>query len=201
MAATEIVKESGESTRQPTTSRSEQPSPKQFNFSRHWRKRIAPLLADPQVVYALTLGMRLHDLEYKVGDPPWLIGRGPMEGQRVRQGCLSWYQPWGMCHNIAPFSWALGSKLYPDLNWGFLSGKFHTVAVGYLDDWQHPRWVMDILHFKQMNAQESLDFVMLQEWQFVDSLTRYAATFSDDPESAYRILTGQSDAPGERAAS
>lgn len=198
MAATETVKEIGEVTRQPTTSRSE---PKQFNFARHWRKRIAPHLSNPQVVNSLTLGMRLHDLEYKVGDPPWLIGKGPMEGQRVRKGCLSWYQPWGMCHNIAPFSWALGINLYPDLNWGFLSGKFHTVAVGYLDDWRHPRWVMDILLFKQMNAQESLDFVMLREWAFVDSLPRYAATFSDDPETAYQILTGQSKSPDERASS
>ena len=183
---------------QPTTRR---PTPKQFNFARHWRKRIAPLLSDRQVVNALTLGMLLYDPTYNEGDPPWLIGRGPVNGQRVRQGCLSWYQPWGRCHHIAPFSWALGRKLYPDLNWGFVSGELHTVAVGYLDDWNHPSWVIDILLFKEKDAKDSLDFAMQREWQFCDSLARYAATFSDDPEAAYCILTGQNGIVDQLASS
>lgn len=193
--------ESSKAMSQPTTIRSKRASPKQFNFARHWRQRIAPHLADPQVVTALTLGMYLLDPTYSEGDPPWLIGRGPVNGQRVRRGCLSWYQPWGRCHHIAPFSWAIGIKLYPDLNWGFVSGELHTVAVGYIDDWKHPLWVMDILLFREMTAEESLDLVMQRAWQFCDSLPRYAATFSDDPEAAYEVLTGQNGIADQLACS
>jgi len=177
------------------------PTPKQFNFACHWRKRIAPLLSDRQVATALALGMLLYDPTYREGDPPWLIGRGPLNGQRARRGCLSWYQPWGRCHHIAPFSWALGRKLYPDLNWGFVSGELHTVVVGYTKDWKHPSWVMDILLFREMTAEKSLELVMQREWQFCDSLARYAATFSDDPEAAYAILSGQTGLANQLACS
>lgn len=176
-------------------------TPRQFNFARHWRKRIAPILSDRQVVDALTLGMCMCDPTYKMGDPPWLVGRGWLNGQRVRRGCLSWYQPWGRCHHIATFSWVIGRKLYPDLNWGFLSGDLHTVAVGYVDDWRRPAWVMDILLFREMSAEESLEFVTQREWQFYDSLPRYAASFSNDPETAYAILTGKNGSADELACS
>jgi hypothetical protein len=60
---------------------------------------------------------------------------------------------------------------------------------------------MDILLFREKDAQESLNFVMQREWQFCDSLARYVATFSSDPEAAYNILTGQSEATDERGGS
>ena len=163
--------------------------PKHFNFARHWRKKIVPHLGDPAVVKALTLGLKLHDIDFGEGDPPWLCGRGQWDGQRARKGCLSWYQPWGLCHHIAPFCWALGQKLYPDLNWGFVSGEWHTVVIGWWDDWERPEWVMDILLFREKSAQESLDFVKLREWKFYDSLSRYAASFFDDPEVVHAGLT------------
>jgi hypothetical protein len=104
-------------------------NPRQYNFSRHWRKRIVPLLEHRGVLRVLTLGLKLHDIGYDQGDPPWLCGRGQWNGQRVKKGCLSWYQPWGRCHHIAPFCWALGKHLFPDLKWGFLSGELHTVVM------------------------------------------------------------------------
>jgi len=162
-------------------------SAKQFNFARHWRKKIAPVLADPTVMRALTVGMKLHDIHYEEGDPPWRFGRGPWNGQRARQGCLSWYQPWGRCHHIAPFCWALGRKLYPELNWGFITGDYHTVVVGWLGDWREPQWVMDILLFRDKTADESLEFARSKEWSFYPSLGRYAASFCDNPESAFEI--------------
>jgi hypothetical protein len=108
--------------------------------------------------------MKLLDLNYEDGDPPWLLGRGPLNGQRARFGCLSWYQPWGRCHHIAPFCWALGPKIYPGLNWGFLCGELHTVVIGFEEDWQKPQWVMDILLFKEKMAQQSIDFVKSRDW-------------------------------------
>ena len=99
---------------------------KQFNFARHWRRKIAPLLSDRDVVMAMTLGLKLYDINYGESDPPWLLGRGPLNGQRAREGCLSWYQPWGRCHYIAPFCWALGKKLFPDHEWGFITGDIHN---------------------------------------------------------------------------
>lgn len=158
--------------------------PKQYNFARHWRRKIAPHLDDPGVVKTLTLGLKLYDKSYNEGDPPWLVGRGPLNGQRAREGCLSWYQPWGRCHHIAPFSWVLGHTLYPDLKWGFLSGQLHTVVIGWSDSWEEPEWVMDILLFREMNAVGSIDFVKKREWKFHDSLPRYLASFFSDSEDA-----------------
>lgn len=157
-------------------------NPKQFNFARHWKSKIVPLLDDATVVKALTLGLKLYDINFDEGDPPWLCGRGQWNGQRAREGCLSWYQPWGRCHHIAPFCWALGQKLYPDLKWGFISGEWHTVVIGWSDDWEQPEWVLDILLFRDNSAQESLDFAKQREWKFHSSLAHYAASFFDNPE-------------------
>jgi hypothetical protein len=150
---------------------------RQFNFARHWRKKIVPHLKDPLVGYALTSGLKLSDSNYMPGNPPWHCGRGGANGQRTRKGCLSWYQPWGRCHSIAPFCWALGTKLYPKLKWGFISGERHTVVVGWSNDWRRPEWVMDILLFRDHSAKESLDFAMQLDWEFYPSLAQYLYTF------------------------
>ena len=98
--------------------------------------------------------MSMLDPEWKRGDAPWELGRGPYNGQRARKGCLSWYQPWGRCHWIAFFAMAIGVKNYPDLDWGFVSGDVHTVAVGNRGG--EPHVVMDILNFARMTAEESI---------------------------------------------
>ena len=170
-------------------------TPKQFNFARNWRKKIAPTLDNADVLRCLTLGLKQLDIGFEEGDPPWQYGRGPWNGQRARQGCLSWYQPWGRCHHIAPFCWALGKKLYPELEWGFITGDFHTVVIGYLDEWREPEWVMDILLFRENTAQESLDFAKMQTWNFCRSLTRYIASFSDEPGIVYQLLTEHNVVP------
>jgi hypothetical protein len=141
-------------------------------------------LEKPAVVMALNLGMGLQGDDYKPGDPPWEHGRGTLNGQRAKEGCLSWYQPWGRCHYIAPFSWAIGRELFPDLNWGFITSDPHTVAIGYRDDWRQPEWVMDILLFRKKTADESLAFAQSQGWKFYRSLSRFAASFFFDPEHA-----------------
>lgn len=137
----------------------------------------------------------LYDIDYAKGDPPWLCGRGQWNGQRVREGCLSWYQPWGRCHHIAPFCWALGHKLFPDLEWGFVSGEWHTVVIGWPDDTERPEWVMDILQFREWSAHESLDFAKQREWKFHRSLASYAASFFQDREAAH---AGFAEIIGER---
>lgn len=157
--------------------------PKQFDFSANWRRKVFEHLDDSEVARCLTLGMKLLDINYEVGDPPWLLGRGPLNGQRARCGCLSWYQPWGRCHHIAPFCWALGQRSYPSLNWGFLSGELHTVVIGFEENWQEPDWVMDILLFKEKTAQQSIDFVKSRDWRFYDSLREYVATFFVEPQA------------------
>ena len=161
---------------------------KQFNFSRNWRKKIVPLLNHPSVQKALHLGIGLGGIGYIPDDPPWLYGRGPLNGQRARKGCLSWYQPWGRCHLIAPFSWAIGKELFPDLKWGFISSDIHTVAIGFHDTWKQPECLMDILLFRKKTAQESLDFARSHGWKFYRSLHEYAASFCNDPESVLEIL-------------
>ena len=164
---------------------------RRFDFGRRWRKQIAPCLNDRAVVGALTLGMKLLSPQYEEGDPPCRFGRGSLNGQCPREGFLSWYQPWGRCHHIAPFCWAIGRKLYPNLNWGFISGEYHTVVVGYSSDWQEPAWLMDILLFREKTAAESLEFVKSREWKFHATLPEYAASFFSNPEVAVKIFSGE----------
>lgn len=59
----------------------------QFDFGRKWRKKISPMLNESEVKAALNTGD-----DYKPGNPPWLHGRGPLNGQRAREGCLSWHE-------------------------------------------------------------------------------------------------------------
>jgi hypothetical protein len=159
---------------------------KQFNFSRQWESTIVPHLDDPDVETALTLGLKLHDINYYQGAPPWLCGRGILNGQQATKGSLSWYQPWGRCHHIAPFCWALGQKIFPELKWGFVSGDKHTVVVGWSKDWQQPDLVMDFLFFQERSAQASLDFANRQNGKYYESLSRYVSSFCADPEDTYQ---------------
>lgn len=161
---------------------------KQFDFERNWRRTVVPHLQKPAVVCALHLGLVLGDMSYRPGVPPWLLGRGSLNGQRARKGSLSWYQPWGRCHYIAPFCWALGMEIYPDLKWGFVTSDSHTVAIGYADQWEQPTWVMDILLFREKTAEESLAFAQSHGWKFYRCLPWYLASLSREPEAALEAL-------------
>jgi len=163
----------------------------QFNFARQWTKKIAPLLADRDVIDALNFGMTLYDDNYREGHPPYNIGSIPSWGRRPRKGRLSWYQPWNRCHFIAPFCWALGMKLYPDRKWGFISGEKHSVAIGWWNQWKQPDILMDILLFREYTAQQSLDFAKSGNWKFYPDLSRYGASFFPQPRKAYAILSGK----------
>ena len=164
-------------------------TPRQFDFGRRWKKHIRPLLDHPDVVTALTGGLMLGDPNYREGDPPWECGRGPLNGQKAKARCLSWYQPLGMCHYIAPFCWKLGTLLFPEREWGFITSERHTVAIGYAGDWEEPEWVMDILLFKKMTAAQSLALAKSERWRFYRSFAGYAASFCTDPEYAYEMLS------------
>ena len=129
-------------------------SPMQFNWRRHWKKRVEPHLKHDLVQAALDGGMMMCDPSWKRGDAPYLCGR--FEGGRVVEGKLSWYRPWGRCHWIAFFSMAIGVLNYPELDWRFLTGDLHTVPVGFDRDGK-PKVVMDILLFEGMTAEESID--------------------------------------------
>jgi hypothetical protein len=162
---------------------------KQFDFARHWRKRITPVLSDPLVQASLTFGMRLLDRRYEPGVPPWMLGKGC--GQRINPNTVSWYQPMGRCHHIAPFVWAIATKLYPKLRWGFLSGPMHTVVIGSAADWKHPVWVMDILNFRECAARQSLRLAQVGPTAYYDSLEGYAASFCEAREQAFEHLNAE----------
>ena len=130
-------------------------SPIQFNWKRQWEKKVDTALVNPIVQLALDIGMTLHDPKWQPGSAPYLIGRTG-EG-RIVEGKLSWYQPLGCCHHISYFALAIGVANYPDLTWRRVSGRFHTVPVGY-DAHNKPRVVMDILLFADMSAEESIAF-------------------------------------------
>ncbi|APZ93291.1 hypothetical protein [Fuerstiella marisgermanici] len=164
---------------------------KRFDFAGRWRGQIVPHLNDQEVAFTLTWGMQLLRPDYEDGNPPWHCGRGLPNGRSPREGCLSWYQPVGRCHHIAPFCWAIGRKIYPQLNWGFVSGEHHTVVIGYKADWQEPEWLMDILLFREKTAIESLAFVKSREWKFYPTIVDYAASFCPDSELVAKYLSGE----------
>ena len=60
---------------------------RQFDFARHWRRKIVPLFKEKRaVVQALNLGMLLQHDDYIPGNPPWICsGRGLLNGQRARR--------------------------------------------------------------------------------------------------------------------
>jgi hypothetical protein len=115
----------------------------QFNWSRHWKRRVEPYLGLPLVRASVAMGMRHLDPTWTWHDGPHAVGRGRLNGQRVVRDKLSWYQPWGCCHWISFFACAIGVLNYPKLDWHFLTGPCHTVPVGRRDG--EPRVVMDIL--------------------------------------------------------
>lgn len=125
----------------------------QFDWRRHWSKKVAPHLGKEVVQVALDLGMSLLDPGWCRGDAPWVLGAIPSTWTRVVTGKLTWYQVWGRCHWIAFFSMAVGVLNYPDLDWRFVSGDLHT--VGYGEDGK-PKVVMDILLFDDMSAEVSI---------------------------------------------
>lgn len=133
------------------------PRPVQFDWQRHWKKKVAPHLENEAVQACLDLGMRMLDPNWRRGDPPYVLGSIPLARTRIVPGKLSWYRPYGRCHWIAFFSLAIGVINYPHLDWRFVSGDLHTVPVGYSEDGR-PRVVMDILLFDSMSAEESVAF-------------------------------------------
>lgn len=127
----------------------------QFNWRRYWKKKVVPHLQDERVQAALDSGMSLYDPTWKRGDAPWEYGAA--NGCEGVEGKLSWYQPAGRCHFIAPFSLVIGQINYPDLSWKIVSSNRHSVAVGFAPDGT-PRVVMDILNFAWLSAEQSLEF-------------------------------------------
>ena len=51
-----------------------------------------------------------------------------------------------------------------------------------------PEWVMDILLFTTMTAEESLALAMGKGWQFYPALHPYLASFCAAPEAALEVL-------------
>jgi hypothetical protein len=129
----------------------------QFNWRRHWKKRVEPYLQHPVVQGSLDWGMRVWDPNWTSGDAPFLLGEAPPWRTRVVPGKLSWYRAYGRCHYIAFFSAAIGVLNYPDLDWSFASGDHHTVPVGCGPDGE-PRVVMDLIAFDTAPAEYSLTY-------------------------------------------
>jgi hypothetical protein len=104
----------------------------QFNWRRHWSKKVVPHLHKELVQFSVDFGMTILNPKWKRGDPPYMLGSVPPNRRRVVPGTLEWYQVRRRCHWISFFSMAIGVLNYPDLDWRFVSGEWHTVPVGYV---------------------------------------------------------------------
>ncbi len=170
--------------------------PIQFNWRRHWSKKVAHYLHHPLVQGSLDLGMTLLDTSWQHGDPPYLFGA--IGGNRVVEGKLSWYQPLNRCHWIAFFSMAIGVLNYPDLDWRFVSTDLHTVPVGYGPDGE-PKVVMDILLFEGMTAEESIALAMKKR-KGADDTSCWEEAFQLYVAQIVPLLREAAEASSERAA-
>ena len=141
------------------STRTKESTPTQFDWRKHWEKKVKPHLNHPCVQFSLNFGMHLVDPKWAPGDAPYRLGDEP---RRAKEGTLAWYQPSRQCHGIAFFAMAIGVINYPKLRWKFVSGRCHTVPVGYDENGQ-ARVVMDILLFEDMTADESIRFALLKK--------------------------------------
>ena len=202
------------------TQRSRARKPVQFDWRRHWARKVAPHLADPLVRASLDLGMLLLDPGWRSGDAPYLLGDGTPGAPPAEPGTLAWHRPFGRCHWIAFFAMAAGVRNYPRLDWRFVSGDLHTVPVGYQGD--EPRVVLDILLFDALSAEGSLALARecvagaaeSKGWEaaFGHFVAHIVPVLRDtgraDPQSALRDLAegvrravGTGDGPSTRGAS
>lgn len=165
----------------------------QFNWSRHWKKKVEPYLGLLLVRHSVEMGMKLFDPKWTWHDGPHAIGRGWLNGQRVVKNKLSWYQPWGRCHWISFFACAIGVLNYPELDWQFISGKCHTVPVGSRGG--EYRVVMDILNFKQMTAERSIAHASIPDCDREPNWERAFALYLETVVPALRKLTMHEDEP------
>jgi hypothetical protein len=171
--------------------------PIQFDWRKEWKKRVKPHLQNPFVDLALNFGMILCDRGWNPGDAPYLVGAIGFRPSAPRKGTLDWYRPLRRCHFISFFSLLIGVINYPELEWRIVSGRCHTVPVGYDKDGE-PRVVMDILLFERYTAEESIEFALRGEptpcpvWQHI------FRTFEVDFASACReALANQDKHPPE----
>ena len=107
-----------------------------FNFREHWSNKVKPILNDMEVQQALNEGMskyvkqlnRYNKLEgidsravWRDGGCPFLYADlsqiAPHQRIQPKAGSLEFYQPFGKCHWIAPFSLVLAQKIYPHDKW------------------------------------------------------------------------------------
>jgi len=155
--------------------------PKVFNFRKHWSKKVKPYLFHKDVQYALDIGMEelmeSWRLEAKISDEDlekdeyikyrftWTKGSPPYHKTSSDYWCyhrkplkhsVGWYQCRHCCHWICYFCIELGKKIYPQLDWYIVSGRRHSVAVGFKYD--QPYMIFDILNFEDMSAENILDF-------------------------------------------
>ena len=140
----------------------------QFNFKTNWNSLIKPMLYDNDLQDAIDEGVKQfainetgsHDgIKWNSGDAPYELGRGPLNNQVAIEGELSWYQPWGNCHWIAPFTKRIGERLYPYLHWDILYGDIHTVSIGRNNETGSIMVVMDINYFSKYDVLDSINMV------------------------------------------
>ena len=60
--------------------------------------------------------------------------------------------------------------------------------IGFTEKFEEPEWVMDILAFRVMSGQESLELAQCRKWKFYSSLAHYAASFHEDAELGLKIV-------------
>jgi len=156
--------------------------PKVFNFRKHWSKKVKPYLFHKDVQHALDYGMNLmmelwrHEnkitneklesmTEYMKDWYSWTPGSPPYHKTSSDYWCyhrkplkhsVGWYQCRHCCHWICYFCIELGMKIYPKLDWYIVSGRRHSVAVGF--KYSQPYMIFDILNFEDMSAENILDF-------------------------------------------
>ena len=161
-------------------------TPIQFDWRKHWDKKVKPHLHNPFVEFALDLGLNMAEPTWNPGDPPYRAGRD--WPRRPREGRAVLVSAWRQVSRNLILCDGDRRDQYPELDWKFISGRFHTVVVGY-DHRGHAQVVLDILWFDESTAEESIEFAQgMREhaaWQ------RTFAFFETDVAAAVREAFAQ----------
>jgi len=130
--------------------------PEQLEFGAKWPHIRQTILQCPDVQAALFFGMWHQHNEYLWNHPPYRLGIIRQDRPEPKPHELSWYQPFGKCHSIVPFAWAIDRHLYQLLDWAFMTSDRHSIAIGSTGD--EMAMVADILCFDIQSAEESIRY-------------------------------------------
>ena len=145
--------------------------PIQFDWKKHWNKKVKPHLEHPLVQFALDAGMSCVRRHWKSGDAPCRVAD---EGSKeAKSGTLALgINRLTNAIGYHSFLWLLALLIIPNCDGNWKEVRSHTVPIGY-DQAGQAGVVMDILLFDTMPAEGSIGFAFAKSKSAKQDIFRY----------------------------